>query len=520
MKEAYNEKKTFSILPEEQIEIIHSPFFPADVRKGEGVTAYIRTSSNEKWTEIRVWRFSPLGVELLVEKEKHSSLSFKADQSVDIKIKLLKQETEFEGLVILSEIKHQNNKLIGVRWCHRGNELKKSWDGVNRRKAKRFVCHERFLPTGTAGNPSRFNDFIVFRICDFSKDGIGLMTSLRNKFIVEGMVLNTQISFPLVGNFPVDIKIETCRFFESQNSSEGYLWIGASILNQSKVLNHAIADYLFQFGSEASIAELRAEGLKVKKASTALEFGCVRTKEDFVDVINLRKLAYTGAGKISNEGEFDDIFDARARIITARHRGNLVGSIRLIFHEDGDDLEHERFFNYRDFDSLPRKSDLVEVTRICTHPNYRKSDILYALMKEMTLQVVQSGRKFVLGSAEEKLMRLYLSMGYKGEEIYFEHEDINNIKHQLLIGHVPTILSGKGVDVKVWNELYKDLTEFINNNDFLSDDPLTNVRQNTYRILSPFTKILTRGVRHPKSLKKQATSLLQGSEQPKVLERR
>lgn len=491
--------KEFITFPEDQIKAIHSPFYPEDIREGSGIDAFIQDPTSLEWNKTKVWRFSPLGVELLITNDQREFKKIKKDSVVNIRVRLKDQLSDFVGVLILTDTLIEKGRLIGVRWCHDVSNEKTKYDGFDRRSAKRFLCHEQFLPTGMATNPVKFNDFIAFRICDISKNSIGLMTSLRNKFIVKGMTLKSQVSFPTIGNYQVDFNVKNCRIVESEDGGDSYLWIGAEIENESKLLNQAIGDYLFQFGNEVSISELREEGLKVKKASQALEFGWVRTKEDYYDVIALRRSSYEAAGKLTEDDpDLEDIFDARARIITARHRGKLVGSMRLIFHEMNDSLEHERFFNYNQFDFLPRKDEVVEVTRICTHPDYRGSDILYSLMKQMTVQAVQAGRMWIIGSAEENLLKVYNSMGYYTKDIRFAHEDLGNIPHQLLLGHLPSMIAGKNVSASVWNELYKDVSEYFDYKDLPEDDSMVNIRQNLFKAISPITKLFSSGIRYPR----------------------
>ena len=89
-------------------------------------------------------------------------------------------------------------------------------------------------------------------------------------------------------------------------------------------------------------------------------------------------------------------------------------------------------------------------------------------------------------------------MGYLTKDIKFEHEDLGNVPHELLLGHLPSMIAGKNVSASVWNELYKDVAEYFDNKDFPEDDSLVTVRQNLFKIISPFTKMFSSGIRYPR----------------------
>ena len=65
--------------------ILHAPFYPADVRVGERVSATVSVEGSDEEHQLRVWRISPLGVELLVEG---STFPVKPGGRVNLSLKL------------------------------------------------------------------------------------------------------------------------------------------------------------------------------------------------------------------------------------------------------------------------------------------------------------------------------------------------------------------------------------------------------------------------------------------------
>ncbi|MGE4107882.1 MAG: GNAT family N-acyltransferase [Bacteriovoracia bacterium] len=490
--------RKFEPRPETEIEFIHSPFHPVEVRESDPISATVYIPDQDIKISAVVWRLSPLGAELILKGEDADKASkINVGCLLNLTISLNKTKSAFIGLAVACIHNETHRRLIGVRWC--STDTQKNFDHTvdDRRSNTRWMCGSEFMPTGIAPNPIRFNDFIHFRIRDISRSGMQLVMSLRNKWLIPGMELDSMVSFPVVGDVNLKLKLLNTRILAMDGKE--YLSVGTKITNSDSKINETIGQYVFQFGPKHTIEALKKEGLDVSKASGALEFGCVRTASEYEEVLNLRHMAYLKAGKAVPTSAVEnsaDVFDSRSRILTVRHRGDLVASLRVMYHELEDTTEHERFVKLPE--SIPRKDEIVEVTRICTHPAYRGSDLLYALIKQMTLTVLQSKRQWILGSAEEKLVPLYKKLGYQALGVYFEHGDIRGLRHELLLGHLPEIISGKSVSAAIWNELYSDLTTYLIKHQLIEFDPTLNFRHGLYTAISPITKLFTKGVRFPK----------------------
>jgi hypothetical protein len=167
-----------------------------------------------------------------------------------------------------------------------------------------------------------------------------------------------------------------------------------------------------------------------------------------------------------------------------------------MFHDPEDPTEHEQFIKLPD--KFPRKDEMVEVTRVCTHPAYRGADLFYALVKHLILTIAQSKRRWLLGSATSKLMPLYRKIGCTGTGLLYEHKDLAGEQHEILLGDVPKMLAGVGVGPVLWNELYADVCDYLRDQDTLEFDPMLNLRMKTYKVLAPLTRFVSRGIRNPK----------------------
>ena len=180
---------------------VHDKIFPADVRTSDAISAKVRIrSSQREFESLRVWKISPLGIELVLP----DFLELPKGSLVDLQLQVGPQNTYFEGLVVGLVEKSGSLRIAGIRLS--GTKQKK-FGTTNRRKSTRWTCSSQFYPVAICANPVEFNDFIYLRLKDISESGMKAITSLRNKFLVPGMKLPLQISFPMVGYANIDAVI-------------------------------------------------------------------------------------------------------------------------------------------------------------------------------------------------------------------------------------------------------------------------------------------------------------------------
>ena len=116
--------------------------------------------------------------------------------------------------------------------------------------------------------------------------------------------------------------------------------------------------------------------------------------------------------------DFQDDFDKRSRIVCIYHQRKLVASARMVFCEANDAMELERYVALpKDF---PRKERSMEISRLCVDPNYRKSDLLLSLFKELTYIGLLSNRDYVVLTSPCELLSHYKKLGAKSLGMEFD----------------------------------------------------------------------------------------------------
>jgi predicted GNAT family N-acyltransferase len=424
---------------------VHGSIQPADVRPGDPVSARARlaTARDRDALPVQVWRLSPLGVELV---RAGPIAEAGAGDRIDVVLQIGHDRARFSALEVAAVHEERGRALVAARWAD-ADELK--GDRARRRVGARWRCQPEYLPTGIAPSAVRFADYVHFRVAEISRHGMQLLTSLRNKFLVPGTTLDATCSFPTLEQVKITFRVVQARVVE--DGGKPALSLGVTWEAQGARAAETIGQYVLQFGPGATPDQLRTEGLPVRSTSRAFDFGNVQGEADYREVLALRRLAYVDAGKISSdaiEASMGDAFDRQSRIITARYRGLLVGTIRVMFpRNESDRLKHEDYCELPA--SLPPRTEIVEMSKACTHPEFRGSDLFYSIIKHGALAAIQSRRRYILMSCTDQLYPIYKKLGFKDLGISYVHAGMG-LKHYVMLGEIAAMVAGR-MNPILWN---------------------------------------------------------------------
>lgn len=458
---------------------VHGPYIPENIRENELIKAEVIVEGASLVRSYRVWRISPLGLELYIGD--NNNLEIQKGSSVSVKLFLGKQETFFKGLVVDSIIDESNKQIAHIRLVNMKSSEK--FEG-ERRKSSRWLCGSEFFPTGIAPNPVRFNDFIYFKIEDISYGGFKLIASLRNKFLISGITLDSMINFPMVSQVNVKVKINNVKV-ESQNGKD-VLAIGATYSTSDNNVNKVVSNYLLQFSNADSLSEIKDSGFLSETISETVNYTYVKTKEEFEEVLKLRYLSYKEAGKVE-EGktymDMSDQYDAKSRIVIGKLKGEIICSARIIFHQLGDKLEQEQFVQWPV--DMPRQDEVVEIMRACTKPGFRGSDLLLGMFKFMSITVAQAKKNWIVICATNEMVPFYSKIGFKNIGLSYLHKKLNNIEHHIMVANFIDGMSGKSVNPIYWNIVWSDSVDYMSEYDLINLDPLMQIRVSFYKWFKP-----------------------------------
>jgi hypothetical protein len=456
---------------------IHTPFVPENIREGDEVEASVKVDN--KWVKVRVWKYSPFGIEFIVTDKSLGSLGRGSD--LDLEVKLGREKSLYTALVVNEMYQEHGQVLAGVRTFRPDHVIQTSED---RREHKRWTVSPDFIPTGMAPSPLRFNDFIHFKLDNVSAGGVRIITSMRNKMIGKDQRLAASISLPLIGSVQANLVIRHLDTIELDGKE--HLLLGTEIVGADSLLMASLAEYLLNFADGITISSLKEDGFPIKAAKW-LDFSYVKTEEEYREVLELRYNSYRLANKLEENktsADMADEYDARARILIVKHRGKIVGSLRAMFHENDDATEHEQYIKYPQ--GFPRVSDFVEATRVCTDTSIRGSDVLYVLLSHLLLTAVKSGRRYIVGCAAGSLIDFYKKCGYFPVKNIppFKSKALANIEHQLIMMDTHEIALGRNISMRSWNSLYADVVDYMIQQEIIRPTTSDKIRINFRKTMS------------------------------------
>ena len=178
--------------------------------------------------------------------------------------------------------------------------------------------------------------------------------------------------------------------------------------------------------------DLCAHLLVVHSVRDAVSWRFVRNEAEYKAAVDLLTLAYARADKIdTTEGaSLRNYADQHARIFAAWYFDIPVGSVRLMAGSARHAWEHDRFVTHEhtaNHAGLPPRAETVEVAQLCTHPDWRDSDLVHALLYESAKQVLRMNRRYLIGSATEMQLPRFLHLGCESTEIRFRRDPAGEI---------------------------------------------------------------------------------------------
>jgi len=471
---------------------IHEAVRPADVREFDRIEARVRLRSSpaSEFESVKVWRLSPLGIELVCTPDRGV---LRKSERIDLELSIGGQLSHFEGLVVDVVKENDNISLAGVRFSTPSATLEEAND---KRRSQRWLCSEEFYPTCVAPTPGRFNEYVYFQIRDVSREGFQLVCSLRNKYLVPGMKLNLTASFPMAGD--VSVPVTLSRIGLRSEREKDYLVVGAEFQELSKSAKSIIGQYLLQFSNVETLAELKDAGFIPASVARSTDFYFLKTEAEYEEVLKLRRLAHRAGGTLDEDTDFQEMsdqYDSKSRIIVAKHKGQIIGSARIHYCDPDDLLEHEQYIAWPS--AYPRRDSILEITRVCTHPSFRSNDLLASMLIFLGMTCFQAQRPWVLVSSTDALLPFYSKIGLQRSGLSYQHP-VYRGNQNILLTNAFDILVGRGVNPLYWNAIWKPVFDFQFESGAIRPTALDKARVRIYRILSPVASLLTNLARRPR----------------------
>lgn len=342
-------------------------------------------------------------------------------------------------------------------------DVKENFDSnASERTSGRVPLNKKFLPLGTFDNPLKFNEAVTFRVTDISKSGAKIITSARNRMLIRGLVVeNASIYFPNVGTVICSFKIKWAKKSNEADSIEG----GISFIKYDSIFDSILSKYLLCFAdisSEVAVREIVDANISVRRVKSAVSFEVCSSREDYEGVLSLRHRAYARAGKIEKNASIEsmaDKYDSHSRIVIAKFKDRVVGSIRFTFCANT-----EQTFEIEESIDLPRKFnrlETIEASRACVDSHFENSDLIHGLFELGAQICLKTNSKWVVTSCDDKLLSLYRKLGFKKQGIQFSLKTLGNIPHIFIAAKTKVIYTSEGLNPAIWHFSYRPVAEYM-----------------------------------------------------------
>lgn len=460
------------------ISSIHDGIVPKDVRETDFIHARYRLDGEDAdYSQIRIWRISPLGAEL-VRPETHEGKLLKKGKSLELQLVIEGRRSDFRCAIVDEQNGESGLELLGVRFLV-SEDRDKVESVVDTRRAQRWICSEEHVPRAVAPAPGSFNEFIGFKVRDISSKGLLLTTSLDNGFLISGMRLSLSIHLPLVAE--TYVKVEIVRLRIGTAGAEDILEVGVDMVDPSSHTLALFGQYLVQFSRTSSVEALVAEGLVPRNVSLGMSIYPLKSEADFKEVLQLRKAASEEIGLKFEPSSFAEEQDRKARILVGRLGKNMVVTARVRYPVSGDQLTCEPEFGITE--SEGRIDQLIEVTAIVVRvPREYYEQILLTLVRYICTSCTSAERQKVLVVSLPSMRGVYEKAGWR--RVYADQEKV------VLLADAYSAIQGKGVNPVAWNFVWRDVADYLLEIGELKPVGIERIVLRVFRLFGPLSKLI------------------------------
>lgn len=292
------------------------------------------------------------------------------------------------------------NELILVPTAKRGD--------VDNKREERATIPVLLEPLLTGKDPARINEMLILRLFNLSSQGFRAKCSRSNRHIFQGQVFsNYKLYLPSIGEIEVSFKVIDIQ------SVDEYLHIGCQLLDVSSANEVKLRSFLILclLTEEKKSVHLETGS---KKFTKIIRIRRIDSQSDFEEVLRLRFEAYNGAHKLIENATIEDMtdeFDKNSIILGAFMGSKLVGTIRIVFSNNGSEFPFQKYFPFPVFkDVAPETS--VEVSKLAIDPLVQGSDVLFRLFQTVAIEFVPK-RSYALLMSTDSLAKNYMAIGAK-----------------------------------------------------------------------------------------------------------
>lgn len=471
------------------------------------VAVALRLPTGE-WVSVRLWDFSSIGFGIVHEPSPTmadpilarngsressdsagaSGLSLREGDEVQLRIQVRTEERYEVWCKVRNIGPWRDATKIGLRRLDVGFPQAVNLD---RRESFRLPLAPSLSLKARIRHPFLYGHWSPILVSDVNKSlGFSFLSQDPSILLFEGMELDIHFELASFRKLPF-----TGRVTWVHATRENEVKFGVECMDMDWRLQGGLCDYLL-FSRSWTPSKLRAAGFRSNEVKGHLRFRTVKSMEDYAEVLHLRRAAYISASKrpeATTAEEMATPLDGVSRILMATHHGQLVGSLTFTFPSSEDtDLDSQMGFPGRKYPvHLPPKANMIEVSRLCVHHDYRGTDLLQGMFEHGLKHFLMSDRHWLITSATTDLLPIYERIGFTRLKASYRHPLLNNREHFLIIAHKSAFLWGLGINLLVWNSVFGDLVRYLLDRNLLALPGWTKAIIRAKLLLRPLARRIT-----------------------------
>lgn len=448
-----------------------------DVRMGGDIILFASHPNWKETKEFKVLDYSSLGlgIESLDQDLNLSNEELKENISIKVDFRLSPKDTNPYNFICRVANKSQKDTQPVRLGLHR---ILGSEDMFGDKAESLMEISDQIPLFGLMDHPFLYDQTSLIKVKRISKKQFLIENYDQSLAIFPSMEIVFSLNL-FTGNEPIHAKVEAVR------PIAGGISFLANIDFLSENTEKAIVRYFLRLIDIGPFA-LRKIGFNTANIKNIMTYRFVKSQQEYVEVLKLRKLAYSAVKKLSKEADLSDVshwYDPNCRIITAWHHNRLIGSANVFF-ANGEDIpfELQRHIKPEEFKKLPNPKDMIEVVGLCMHHDYRKSDILMGIFERIFHVLITTNKSYIIAASDPYLWKVYEPLGFEKTGIkYTLHKTRELVLDVIMVHRRVGTYGGLKLDPMRWNELYRDMSRYLDGQGAL---PKTM----GYKILSPIYK--------------------------------
>jgi len=347
---------------------------------------------------------------------------------------------------------------------------------ITERRHQRITTRDNFKPFLWVVDPFHLSRIINFHVENFNVDGLQLSTSLCNKHIMVGSVLeNCQLLLPGIGVATIDLGIRNAF------SKDKHLIFGCLFQSITKQALEMLAQYAIIGGDNlpSHLSDrkelLRAAGLTTRSLSKPCTIKVVETCQELEQILDVRFIAYRAAAKTPPGATSDimaDEYDASSIIYCAKYGSDVIATMRANISESvRRRFPFETYFGSCERLGIARHSS-CEISRLAILPEFQGSDLFIGFVKVVVQMLVKLHLATMFCVATNKLAPMYQRIGAERMSDPVRHPVLTDEFLCLYRITTSTFLTGSNMASDVWKKISEEAINHLIYHGFLKSWPL------------------------------------------------